>query len=268
VRIRNDIVSSLGIEPAAAVGRNKLVAKVAARSIRPAGIACIRAGDEAGYLATQDAFLLPGVGPAISRVLSVAGIREIGQLASLTDAEALSLFGRRALALRNAALGLDGSAVASGDLDQRAILRSVEFEADALESGSIRAALVTAIEDAGLELRGALLAARRLRLVVRYADGCAAEAEERSRAALFLDSDLIAAADEAYAEAAVRRVRLRGFAIALSDLAPARREPDLFVPDGPTRLERLQAAVDGSRLRYGASAVTRACALLGRGDAR
>jgi DNA polymerase IV len=262
VRIRNEIADSLGLEATAAVARNKLVAKVAARSVKPLGIACVRAGDEAGFLSPQDAFLLPGVGPAISRVLSVAGIGQIGELAALSDAEALALFGSRGPALRDAALGLDTTTVAPGGLGERSVVRTVDFETDETDGQRIRAALVSTVEDAALEMRQALLAARRVRVVIRYADGIRTDAQERSRLPLVLDPELTSAADRAFASAATRRVRLRGIGLSLSDLAPARREPDLFAPDGPDRLERLQAAVDRSRSRWGTAAVTRACAIV------
>jgi DNA polymerase-4 len=264
VRIRNEISDALGLDATAAVARNKLVAKVAARSVRPVGVACVRAGDEAGFLAPQDALLLPGVGPAISRVLSVAGLYRIGDLAALPESAVQGLFGSRGRALRNAALGLDSSQVAPGGLGERAVLRSIDFEVDETDSLNIRAALVSAVEDAGLELRAGLLAARRLGIVVRYADGVRAEATERSRRPLVLDQELTAAADRAFAGATTRRVRLRGFALVLADLVPARREPDLFEPDGQGRLERLQAAVDGSRTRWGPAAVTRASTIVRR----
>jgi len=104
---------------------------------------------------------------------------------------------------------------------------------------------------------------------VQYADGCRAEASERPRSPWVLDAELLAAADRAFARAATRRVRLRALALELSALAPARREPDLFVPEGTERLERLQVAVDRSRTRFGPAAVTRACAIVpGREDFR
>ncbi|PKL09035.1 MAG: DNA polymerase [Spirochaetae bacterium HGW-Spirochaetae-7] len=262
VRIRNEMVDSLGLEPTVSVAANMLVAKVAARSIRPAGVAYVRRGDEAAFMSPQDAALLPGVGPAISRVLSVAGIQEIGQLASLSDFEAVALFGKRALALRDAALGIDPTPVARGGLGERAIRRRVDFGSDEIDARAIRAALVAAAEDAGLELRRSLLAAGRLLVVVQYADGCRAEASERPRSPWVLDAELLAAADRTFARAATRRVRLRALALELSALSPARREPDLFVPEGPGKLARLQAAVDRSRTRFGPAAVTRACAIV------
>jgi DNA polymerase-4 len=261
VHLRNEIVETLGIEPTVAIARNKLVAKVATRSIRPSGIAGIRPGDEASFLAPQDALLLPGVGPSIARLLSVTGIREIGELAALSKAELLSLFGRRGLELRDAALGLDESPVAPGALSERLVDRRLEFVEDMLEAPLVRGALISLVEDAGLELRKSLLAASRLRIALRFADGVLSRAEERSRAPLVLDAELIAAADRAFARAATRRVRLRAIELELAGLAPARREPDLFIPEGPTRLERLQEAVDASRKRFGPASVTRASAI-------
>jgi DNA polymerase IV len=261
VRLRRDIFEALGIEATVAVARNKLVAKVATRSIRPAGMALVREGDEASFLAPQDALLLTGIGPSIARLLSVTGLREIGQLAGLSDEEALSLFGRRGLELRDAALGIDDSPVAPGGLEERVLSRRLDFVQDMLEAPLVRAALIALVEDSGLELRKGLLAARRLRLAVAYSDGVVGRAEEVSRAPLVLDAELLAAADRAFARAATRRVRLRALELELADLEPARREPDLFIPEGPTRLELLQKAVDSSRLRFGPQAVTRASAL-------
>jgi DNA polymerase-4 len=266
VRIRNEISDTLGLEPAVAVAANRLVAKVAARSIRPVGVAYVRRGDEAAFLSPQDAVLLPGVGPALSHLLSVAGIHEIGQLAALSDFEAVALFGKRGLALRDAALGIDPTPVAPGCLGERVIRRRVDFAADQLDARAIRAALVATTEDAGLELRRSLLAAGRLLVAVHYADGCRAEATERGGAAWTLDDELRAAADRAFDRAATRRVRLRVLALELSALAPARREPDLFVPEGQGRMQRLQSAVDAARTRFGPAAVTRASAIVASRD--
>lgn len=262
VRVRNEIAEALHIEPELAVARNKLVAKVAARSVRPSGIAGIREGDEASFLAPQDARLLPGVGPAIARVLAVTGLQEIGEIALLPEGEALALFGKRGLALKAAACGLDSSPVEPGRLGERALRRRADFAEDTIEAPLVRAALIALVEDAGLELRKSLLAAKRVRVGLSYSDGFRAEAEESSRRPLLLDTELIAAADRAFSRAATRRVRFRSLGLELSDLAPAVREPDLFIPEGPSRGERIQAAVDSSRNRYGPAAVTRASALV------
>ena len=261
VRIRNEIRASLGIEATMTVARNKLVAKVAARSITPAGIACVRPGDEAAFLAPQDSRLLPGMGPSIVKVLAVTGLRSIGDIAALGDEEALALFGRQGPALRDSALGIDASTVAPGRLAERSLRRLLEFAEDLIDAREIRAALLALVEDAGLELRRSLLATRRLRLEIIYADAKRSAATEASRGPLVLDSELIAAADRAFAKTALRRVRLRALTLELGALESARREPDLFIPAGSTADERLQKAVDASRLRYGAGTLTRGSGL-------
>ncbi len=261
VRIRNEISDSLGISATVALAVNKLTAKVITRSIRPLGIAGVRGGDEAAFLAEQDAALLPGVGPAVSRVLAVAGFSTIGEIAALPDGDALALFGRRGLALRNAARGLDDSPLEMAALSARDIRRSLDFSSDVEDLSVIRGALVALVEDGGLEMRRSLLAARRIRLSLLYTDGVTRAGVARSREGLVLDQELIRAAEGAYRGAADRRVRLRSLTLVLEDLVPARREPDLFVPDGPTRADRLQSAVDGARLRFGVGSLTRAICL-------
>lgn len=268
LRVRREILETTGIEPTVALARNKLVAKVATRSIRPAGVAAVRSGDEASFFKYQDALLLPGVGPSIARLLSATGLREIGELAALGDEEALAIFGRQGLALRDAALGIDDSHVAGGSLEERVIRRRLEFAEDMLEAPLIRAALLSLVEDAGLELRRERLATRRVALGLAYADGSWSKAEERPRRQLVLDAELIAAADRAFARADVRRVRLREIALELSGLEPASRQCDLFEPEGLGRAARLQEAVDDSRLRFGPEALTRASALVGRSGDR
>jgi DNA polymerase IV len=262
VRIRNQIMEQVGVEPVVALAPNKLVSKVVTRAIRPTGVACVRAGEEAAFLAPQDALLLPGVGPAMARILSVAGLREIGELAALDDSETLALFGKRGLALRDAARGVDNSPVDPGGLAERTVWRRVDFPEPILDAATFHAALVQMVEDAGLELRRSLLAASALRITLLYADGVRAEAQQRLRSPLLLDSDLIATASSVSTKALERRVRLRGMTLVLYGLAPARREPDLFTPEGPDRFERVQNAVDSTRLRFGLTALTRATAII------
>ncbi len=109
VHIRGEIKEKLNLDASVAVASNKLVAKVGTRTTRPAGLIQVREGDEASFLAWQDVSLLSGVGVATARLLSVAGITTIGQIAALKDDQVLAFLGKRGLALRDAARGLDSS---------------------------------------------------------------------------------------------------------------------------------------------------------------
>ena len=261
VRIRNEISNQTGLEPSVAVASNKLVAKIASRAVRPAGIAYVREGEEASFIAPQDALLLPGIGSVTARIIAVAGLRKIGELAQLEDDEAIALFGRRGLALRDAARGIDKSKVSVGNISDRAIRRTIDFAEPVIDNRAVQAAVITAMEDLGLELRQAGLGATSIGIAVLYADGVRSESRERTGGLLTLDKDLIGAAMRVFYKAASRRVRVRGILLTAFRLDTPVRELDLFAPEGPARPERIQSAVDTARLRFGVQAVTLASAL-------
>ncbi|MDD2405110.1 MAG: DNA polymerase [Sphaerochaetaceae bacterium] len=261
IHIRNEINRRIGLTPSVAVAANKLVAKIATRAIRPAGIVGIRSGEEADFIAPQDALLLPGVGPAMAKILSVTGLREIGELAALQDHEALALFGKKGLVLRDSAKGIDCSKVSAGNLSQRKIRRTVDFSEPLLDQTAIQAALATTIEDVGLEMRQSKLEAGSVGINILYADGVQTACQEKCFRPLQFDTELVEAACKVLCRAATRRVRIRGLAVTLADLDAPSRQADLFTPEKLERIGRLQVAVDRSRLQFGPEAITLACSL-------
>lgn len=260
-RLRNEVLESVGLDPAVGIATNKLVAKVSTRSLRPEGLALVRAGDEASFLATQDVELLPGVGAAISRILRAVGMREIGELAETGAEECRALFGKGGPALRESARGIDARKVASGRLAERPIARELRFESDVLDLFEIRAGLLRLVEEAGLELRQGCFAAGRVTLRVGWTDGFESQASHAAARPLSAESALVEAADGLLAKAGDRRVRVRGLRLSLSGIVPAERQLDLFAPQEPTKAERLQKAVDHARSRFGADKISRGSAL-------
>ena len=125
----------MGIDAVLSLATNKLVAKVLSRSIRPEGLAQVAAGDEGRFLAHQSVLLLPGVGPALSRLLVAAGLEEAGELAALDDEEVRALLGPRGIALRDAARGIDRRPLIEERLEEREIVRRLDFPVDALDMG-------------------------------------------------------------------------------------------------------------------------------------
>ncbi|WP_320130077.1 DNA polymerase [uncultured Sphaerochaeta sp.] len=261
VRIRNEMHDQLSLEPAVAVSANKLVSKIGTRTIRPCGITQIRNGEEAAFLSRQDVSLLPGVGSSIGRLLSVAGIKEIGQIAALDDVQVVAFLGKRGLSLRDAARGLDFSTLDSHTLGQRRIFRRVDFAEPIGELDLLRAAIVSAFEDAGLSLRKDRLGCSIVKVSLSWSDGAFSEAFQRTKGQWVLDQELIVAGWSATTQAMNRRVRIVAFNLSLQGLSLAWKEPDLFVPEGPTKDERLQSAVDATRVRFGPAILTHAAAV-------
>ena len=262
-RVLKEILADTGLYPATAAAGNKLTGKVATRTIRPVGLIHIRQGDEAAFLAHQDIRVLPGLEPSLMRAIAATGFREIGELAALGDGEALALFGRRGLLLRDTARGMDDSRVlhAGQGNGPGPIERRLDFEEDVIDFEVIRGALIFLAENAGVDLRKEKLGAGKLSLMAAYADGVTAQGEEQEKRLLILDRDIGDAAERVYRRIVKRRIRIRGLTLALGDLRPLGWEPDLFVLEGDSRQRRLQEAADAIRERYGVNAVTRGLVL-------
>jgi DNA polymerase-4 len=133
-RILREMLERIGIRPATAVAGNKLVGKIATRTIRPTGLIQVQAGTEADFLVHQDLQLLPGVGLGLLRTAAATGLREIGELAALTDGEALSLFRKYGRRLRDTARGIDDSPLAGCFWVDRAYPFLIEAPAGSYEN--------------------------------------------------------------------------------------------------------------------------------------
>jgi DNA polymerase-4 len=90
------------------VATSQVEAKVASDRRKPGGLTAVRPGREAEFLAPFPIRLLPGVGPRAEERLAAAGIKTIGDLATLDD-EVLRvhLRGKVGRELRDRARGID-----------------------------------------------------------------------------------------------------------------------------------------------------------------
>jgi len=266
-RILREIYEQAGIKPATAVASNKLVSKVATRTIRPTGLIQVYNGTEAEFLSHQDIRILPGMGQKLLRTASIVGMREIGEIAALTAAQALALFGKQGPLLRNMAQGIDCSRVMQRKKDRR-ITRQADFNEDVIDENAIRAAIESLAEHGGLEMRNEKMGMRNLSLYVVYADGVSAEGREQVKRPLVTDSEIMTAAYKVYKKTIDRRIRIRSIGISFENLVPLGFQPDLFEPETETANRKLQEAVDKIQNRYGAGKIKRGLALAIKKDRR
>jgi DNA polymerase-4 len=264
-RIFKDIKAHTDIKPVIAVAANKLVSKVATRTIRPTGLIQVQAGTEAEFMAHQDIRILPGMGPGLLRTAAVTGIREAGEIASLSVPEAMSLFGKHGSLLRNYALGIDDSQVKE-QRGERRIWQRADFEEDIIEETHIHGALEALAEQGGLEMRRDKLGTKALRLIVIYYDSVEAQGTNKSKRLLVTDREITASAFSLFKRTVNRRIRIRSVGLCLEDLAPLSYEPDLFEPEADIKYRRLQEAVDKIQIRYGVGSVTTGLVLAASGS--
>jgi len=259
-RVLRDISEAAEIRPAAAVACNKLVSKVATRTIRPTGLIQIHYGTEAEFLAHQDIRLLPGMGPKLLRTAAITGIREIGEVAALSVSEALSIFGKSGTVLRDMARGIDGSHVEERSQEKK-ITQQADFNEDVIDDYLIRGALETLVENGGLKMRNDKLGMRTLHIAVKYSDGVEADGFERTKRLLVTDDEIMTAAYGLFMKTVNRRIRIRSIGLCFEDLTLLSYQPDLFEPETEAKDRRLQEAVDKIQNRYGKGKIARGIVL-------
>jgi DNA polymerase-4 len=253
--IMREIMEHTDIRPATAVASNKLVSKVATRTIRPIGLIQVNAGTEPEFLAHQDIRLLPGMGPNLLRTARITGIREIGEVASLSVNEAISIFGKNGTLLRSMAQGIDGTRVEE-NRGERHITQQADFEEDVIEEIVIKGAVESLVEHGGFLMRRDKLGATIISLAVKYSDGVRQEGHEKARSPWVLDKEISVAALRIFKKIAIRRLRIRTIGLSLYGLIPLGYEADLFESEKEIKKYQFQKAVDGIRSRYGIEKIT------------
>lgn len=261
VQLRKEIFEALNVESAVAVATNKLVAQVGTRTIKPQGIAQINAGTEASFLAHQDIALLPGVGLATEKLLKLAGFYEIGQIAILTDCEAVALLGKRGIQLRDAALGIDYSPFEIDPKNRDKIYKRIDFSEEVLHLDLVKAAISSCCEEVGFEMRRNSLASCNITIKIYWVDGVITKGDKKFKTPLFYDYELIKAALSVVEKALTRRVRLRSLSLTLGELEEYKRQNSLFLLEKEQRREKLQKTVDLNRSRFGLNSLTYASSL-------
>jgi len=250
IRRETGLVVTLG------VGANRLVAKVACDYAKPNGLAWIRPGYEARFLAPLPLEALPGVGPKTAERLARYNLQRVGDLARIPGAMLAAHFGPAGEALAARARGLDPTPVSADLGDPKSISRETTFETNLLDRDALKAMLSYLLERACRQLRAGGLLARTVTVKVRYADFQTLGRSRSLPTASDHDDDFWPVAADLFDRVHTRRVGVRLVGVALAHLAPAGRQMDLFGEAAHARRTRFYRSVDRIRERFGFAAVT------------
>ncbi len=164
VRAATSLSCSLG------VSTSKVVCKVASDRRKPGGITVVPPGTEARFLAPFTVRVLPGVGPKAEVRLATAGVKTVGALAALSDAELRAILpGTVGRLLRDRALGIDPR-----DLEPvtERVSISVEetFERDISDRALLHAEIRRLAEELSDRMHRSGVSGRTVTAKLRYAD--------------------------------------------------------------------------------------------------
>lgn len=128
--VKQAIFDSTGLRCTVGVAAGKTVAKIAADSHKPDGLAVVPPGTEAEFLRGRPVRALPGIGPKTAARLEPLGLKTIGELLERRWESALqSLFGTRLHWVQELARGIDHDPVVA-DRESKSLSHETTFEQD------------------------------------------------------------------------------------------------------------------------------------------
>ncbi|KPJ78988.1 MAG: hypothetical protein AMJ54_00540 [Deltaproteobacteria bacterium SG8_13] len=256
-RIRRTVRGEMGLDPIWSVASNKLVAKVASRTVKPSGESIVRPGEEADFLAPLPVHLLPGIETDDLHRLREFNLSCAGQVGRLSAAQLEVVFAKRSRHLYEAVRGIDPSPVLPVGQKPPVVRTEHTFGNDTNDTATAESVLYRLVEDAGARLRSRRLTARRVAVTIDYSDGVRMVRQSAVRPATANDFFLYVVARRAFHRARHRRIRLRSLRLTADRLTypPAQRELFPAVEENRRRCEDLITALDAVRRRFGTDAI-------------
>jgi len=251
--LKRKIKRDLRLNVSIGAGTGRAVAKIACDYAKPNGVAWVRPGYEAEFLAPLPLKELPGVGPRTAERLAQYNLQRIGDLVKIPEKMLVEHFGPGGEVLAARARGIDPTPVSAEPGDPKSISRETTFETNLIDRGAMQAMLYYLLERACRQLREVGLLARTVTVKVRYADF---RTESRSRRLPTFsdhDDDFWPVAVALFHKAYTRRVGLRLVGVALSHFAPSGRQMDLLAEGAYERRTRYYRSIDRIRKQFGFS---------------
>ncbi len=256
IALRGRILAETGLHVSIGVGTNKLIARVATDLAKPNGVCSVRAGCEEAFLAPMPIEVIPGIGRKTADRLRQAGVQTVGDLRQVPARMLENRFGVLGRELADRAAGRDDRPVLAGRRERRSISRESSFERDQPDRGAALAMLYYLTERAAWSLRSDGLRCRTVAVKVRYADfsqpaGSVSLPEPTDQEAV-----LFASALRLFERLDTRRLAFRLVGVCLEGLGPSdARQMGLFDESAAQRRQRLNAAQDAIRARFGFSSL-------------
>lgn len=255
-RIEKDLESGLALRASLGVAANKLVSRIAARTVPPRGIIDIERGNEAPFMAPLSVRLLPGVGTMrVQTLFDELNVKLIGDVAAISLPHLRMVFGTFAIVLRQRAIGLDLEPV-------RPPARRPESEdqmtlaEDTNDDTVLLGHLYALVERIAARMRAIGQKANDVTFTVRYSDGVEVSRRAGLPHSSYWDFDLYPAAEALYFRVNERRTRVRHMKVSFGHAGESAGQLALDLAEiEEGRKTRLVEALDRIRAKHGHEAL-------------
>ena len=250
------VEEELSITASIGLSYNKFLAKIASDRDKPRGFAVIGRAEARTFLSDQPVSLLWGVGKALRRRLREDGIRLIGELARIDEAELVARYGKIGRRLWLCARGEDDRRV-DPESKAKSLSSETTLDRDTAELAGLRPILWQLAETVARRMKKAGLAGKGVTLKLKTADFRILTRSRRLRGATRSAEELFQAAEPLLVrETDGRAFRLIG--IGVHDLVEAGQfvQGELFGGAGSTQ-GKVEKALDAVREKFGGDAIVK-----------
>lgn len=260
--LRERVRRELGITVSVGVAENKVFAKLGSDLKKPDGTTGIFPETFREKIWPLPANQLLYVGRSTTHSLRKLGILTIGDLARADSQVLKRSLGKNGLMLQAFALGLDASPVMPADMDAavKSVGNSTTTCRDIATVQDARCVFSLLAESVAARMREQGLKGRCLSIYIRETNLARASCQTMLRRPTYLTDDLIRGACTLFEENFKNRLPLRSVGLSCSQLTPATAPCQLsFCGEEreAERREKLDAAVDDLRRRYGHNIIQR-----------
>src|SRR5581483_7392529 len=254
MQARTQLHCSIGI------GTSRLIAKVSSAQAKPNGMLWVIPGQEAKFLAPLDVRSIPGVGKVTEQKLHELGIRKVGDLARMEEAELEERFGKWGLALAGKSRGEDAGGwfdtAVGEDVEAKSISHEHTFNEDTAELDQLESTLMRLSEMVGRRLRESGVYARTIQLKLRYKDFSTITRAHTIPAPTQLDIEIFEQVRQLFRNNWREGAQVRLLGVHASSLEEAGTQLDLLDEDRQQRWKQALSAADKLRDKYGESSVS------------
>jgi DNA polymerase IV len=261
--LRTTLKAEVGLGVTIGFASNRMLAKLAAKDVKPGGVAVVAPGSEADFMRERPVGDILGIGHKTAEMLRQINITHVKHLRRFPLPYLERLLGRNALLIYERVRGRDPYVAPSFP---RSISRETSFTRDTTDLREILATLYYLTERACRAARTVHALPGRIHVKARYGDGSYETASRPHRESSVVDRTVFAVAAGIFT-AIHRRCRVRLVGVVLSALTPGDDSQEALY-DGPEerRLGDLYRSLDTIRAKFGHSSVIvgRSVDLMGR----
>jgi DNA polymerase-4 len=230
-----------------ALASNKLVAKIAANTVKPEGTIYIPHGTEEKFLAPLPVEVIPGVGKVTEEYLKKRGIRLVSDLQHLDLKQLTEMFGLNGHWLHNASHG-KGSDALTTDHTVKSISREETFSSDISDINELEKILHELVVSVCYTLRSKMFKAKTVHLKLRDSNFKTFIRSQTLNPTNY-DPDIFTTATQLLQKFNNKKSSYRLIGIGLSNFVEEFLDDDLF--SSMDKREKAVKAVDNLRKRFG-----------------